>query len=288
MGLFLRGMRVVHCRGAGNGCQSCEHLFACSSDTCLPRLARPMLAHVQPRRAGSALLAHSGSRVLDLPAHACSCVWNGETKGLVDVANPRRARETAEAQAFIDRDADGKLNDTRGQSKTVDPIWARNPEGRRVAMHDCQVVFVSYETLRRELGRARWAWLLHLREPHAMRQIVVQLALKASQGLQAGLPAFSGSTLVASQTLAKGHSAAQHSLSWASQHSLCSPACDVPCRSKLLQFGFWRVMLDEAQLVAASSSAAAVMCSSLWRRHAWVVTGTPVTRKAEEVQVSCC
>ena len=44
----------------------------------------------------------------------------------------------------------------------------------------------------------------------------------------------------------------------------------MPCRSKLLQFGFWRVMLDEAQLVAASSSAAAVMCSRLWRRHAWV------------------
>ena len=84
-------------------------------------------------------------------------------------------------------------------------------------------------------------------------------------------------------------------LSWALQHRLCSPACDfsaqcdAPCRSKLLQFGFWRVMLDEAQLVAASSSAAAVMCSSLWRRHAWVVSGTPVNRgKAEEVQVSCC
>ena len=77
-------------------------------------------------------------------------------------------------------------------------------------------------------------------------------------------------------------------LSWASQHILYSPVCDAPCRSKLLQFGFWRVMLDEAQLVAASSSAAAVMCSSLWRRHAWVVSGTPVNRgKAEEVQVSC-
>ena len=126
----------------------------------------------------------SGSPVQDLPPHACSCVWNGETKGLVDVANPRRARETAEAQAFIDRDSDGKLNGTRSQSKTVTAIWGRNPEGKLVAMHDCQVVFVSYETLRRELSRARWAWLLHLREPHTTIKSVVEPALKAfHQGL---------------------------------------------------------------------------------------------------------
>ena len=57
------------------------------------------------------------------------------------------------------------------------------------------------------------------------------------------------------------------------------------CRSRLLQFGFWRVMLDEAQLVAASSSVAARMTSALWRRHAWVVTGTPVTARVDEIQV---
>ena len=139
--------------------------------------------------AGQAVLCFpcSGSTVQDLLAHACSCVWNGDTKELVDVGNPRRTRETAEAQAFIDRGVDGKINDTRRQSKTVTAIWGRNPEGKLVAMHDCQVVFVSYETLRRELGRARWAWLLYLKEPHTMRQIVVEPALKAShQGLQAG------------------------------------------------------------------------------------------------------
>lgn len=37
--------------------------------------------------------------------------------------------------------------------------------------------------------------------------------------------------------------------------------------------GFWRIMLDEAQLVANTSSIAAQVASSLWRRHAWVVTG---------------
>ena len=56
-------------------------------------------------------------------------------------------------------------------------------------------------------------------------------------------------------------------------------------RCPLLQFGFWRVMLDEAQLVAATSSVAAQMTSSLWRRHAWVVTGTPITTRLDEIQV---
>ena len=56
-------------------------------------------------------------------------------------------------------------------------------------------------------------------------------------------------------------------------------------RCPLLQFGFWRVVLDEAQLVAATSSVAAQMTSSLWRRHAWVVTGTPITARLEEIQV---
>ena len=45
-------------------------------------------------------------------------------------------------------------------------------------------------------------------------------------------------------------------------------------------------MLDEAQLVAATSSVAAQMTSSLWRRHAWVVTGTPITARLEEIQVT--
>jgi hypothetical protein len=43
-------------------------------------------------------------------------------------------------------------------------------------------------------------------------------------------------------------------------------------------------VLDEAQLVANSSSVAAVMASSLWRRHAWVVTGTPIASKLDEIK----
>lgn len=41
----------------------------------------------------------------------------------------------------------------------------------------------------------------------------------------------------------------------------------------LLSHGLWRLMLDEAQLVATSSSVAGQAVSELFRRHAWVVTG---------------
>ena len=55
-------------------------------------------------------------------------------------------------------------------------------------------------------------------------------------------------------------------------------------RSLLLQFGFWRLVLDEAQLVAQSSSVAAQMTSSIYRRHAWTVTGTPIASYVDEIQ----
>lgn len=57
--------------------------------------------------------------------------------------------------------------------------------------------------------------------------------------------------------------------------------------SVLTRFGFWRIMLDEAQLVAQSNSVAAVMASSLWRRHAWVVTGTPISNSVDELRGLC-
>jgi len=71
---------------------------------------------------------------------------------------------------------------------------------------------------------------------------------------------------------------------WVSPSDSCQLNA-VTNRCPLLQFGFWRVVLDEAQLVAATSSVAAQMTSSLWRRHAWVVTGTPITARLEEIQV---
>jgi E3 ubiquitin-protein ligase SHPRH len=55
-------------------------------------------------------------------------------------------------------------------------------------------------------------------------------------------------------------------------------------KSPLARVGLWRLALDEAQLVANSSSVAAAMASSLWRRHAWVVTGTPVSASLDELR----
>ena len=51
--------------------------------------------------------------------------------------------------------------------------------------------------------------------------------------------------------------------------------------SPLTMLGFWRIILDEAQVVSNTNSAAALMASALWRRHAWVVTGTPVDQHVE-------
>lgn len=39
--------------------------------------------------------------------------------------------------------------------------------------------------------------------------------------------------------------------------------------------------------MAQSSSVAAQMTSALWRRHAWVVTGTPITSRVDEIQARC-
>lgn len=62
---------------------------------------------------------------------------------------------------------------------------------------------------------------------------------------------------------------------------------ELSLHSPLLRFGFWRIMLDEAQMVANTNSVAAVMASQLWRRHAWVVTGTPVSSKLDEIRGLC-
>lgn len=71
-------------------------------------------------------------------------------------------------------------------------------------------------------------------------------------------------------------------------HMRIVPSCrelQSRARSPLQHFGFWRVCLDEAQLVAHTASAAALAASQLWRRHAWVVTGTPVSTHLKELQV---
>ena len=45
-------------------------------------------------------------------------------------------------------------------------------------------------------------------------------------------------------------------------------------------------MIDEAQTIAKMNSKANEMASRLWRRHAWVVSGTPVTKNLGDLRVS--
>jgi SNF2 family DNA or RNA helicase len=140
-------------------------------------------------------------------------------------------------------------------------------------MHDCDVVFMTYEQLRKEMGFA-------------------DRSATPAQGGHLCLDAMPG-------TLMDFHVPSQQPFSplpgflFGSMFRSATPLIRsddyrsvlLGGRSLLLQFGFWRVVLDEAQLVASSSSVAAVMCSALWRRTAWVVTGTPITSKIEEIQV---
>jgi SNF2 family DNA or RNA helicase len=48
-------------------------------------------------------------------------------------------------------------------------------------------------------------------------------------------------------------------------------------KSPLLRVQWWRLILDEAQLVSHTSGKAAMMANELWRCNGWTVTGTPVS-----------
>ncbi|KAJ9476773.1 putative DNA repair protein RAD5 (putative) [Pseudozyma hubeiensis] len=55
-------------------------------------------------------------------------------------------------------------------------------------------------------------------------------------------------------------------------------------RTPLLEVLFWRILLDEAQIVAGASSKATSMVHELWRSNCWMVTGTPVTKGIRDIQ----
>lgn len=54
-------------------------------------------------------------------------------------------------------------------------------------------------------------------------------------------------------------------------------------RSPLMQTEFWRIILDEAQMVASGVSAAAKVAKLIPRVHAWAVTGTPVKKNMDDL-----
>ncbi|KAJ3337048.1 hypothetical protein HDU93_001723 [Gonapodya sp. JEL0774] len=54
-------------------------------------------------------------------------------------------------------------------------------------------------------------------------------------------------------------------------------------KSPLLNVQWWRVCVDEAQLVANTNGAAAQMASELWRVNGWTVTGTPISNSLTDL-----
>lgn len=54
-------------------------------------------------------------------------------------------------------------------------------------------------------------------------------------------------------------------------------------RSPLVQMHWWRVCLDEAQMVESGVSAAAQVASLLPRKHAWAVSGTPLKKDVQDL-----
>lgn len=51
----------------------------------------------------------------------------------------------------------------------------------------------------------------------------------------------------------------------------------------LTRLRWWRVCLDEAQMVESSTAKAAEMASKLAARHRWCITGTPLSRGLEDL-----
>eukprot|EP01043_Picozoa_sp_COSAG02_P075033 COSAG02_NODE_15285_length_1185_cov_1.419890_1_plen_381_part_10 len=59
-------------------------------------------------------------------------------------------------------------------------------------------------------------------------------------------------------------------------------------RSALLCCQWWRVVLDEAQMVFNAAAQAAVLAGELWRVNGWCSTGTPMGNKTDDIHGLLC
>lgn len=51
----------------------------------------------------------------------------------------------------------------------------------------------------------------------------------------------------------------------------------------LTRIFWWRICLDEGQMVESNATAATEMASRLYASHRWCITGTPIQRKLEDL-----
>jgi E3 ubiquitin-protein ligase SHPRH len=59
--------------------------------------------------------------------------------------------------------------------------------------------------------------------------------------------------------------------------------------SSILGVNWWRVCIDEAQIVESAAGAAAQMCARLNAINRWCVTGTPLSTSVAELHgLMCC